>query len=1012
MGMVHLHRHGEFSVLDGMGSAEEYAVRAAELGMRALALTDHGTLGGALHHVQACEEHGIFPIVGCEVYFKPNRAPQNAENRAYYHMVLLAKDLKGWQNLLRLTSDSYRDDSYYYKPIVDCYMLQEYSEGLMASTACMSSYLSKAILEEDDNKAVLHLDFMQSLFGSDFYVEIMPNTIPEQRRINQEVVYLANQRGIPVVATTDAHYPCEALASTHHIITENVYENDDSTLFLMTDEEVHSHFRRYHDGLGERVVQEAIDNTQWVVSQCSPYYLDKHPKYPRVKGGEGAALKILREWCEGVLSRLTTPEPYRERMEYELEVFQKNGVLDYFVIVGDLVRWAMANEVEVGPGRGSAAGSVVSYLIGITAVDPLAHGLLFERFLNPDRKGMPDIDLDFDSEGRERAKAYLKEKYGENNVADIITYQTYGPKGAIKKVARSLKMNYLATEKLSESLGDDLSATLESLILVNENLAEWAEENPEAWQHALVMEGQTYAESKHAAGVVVTDRPIQDNMPTMRAKDGSMTTAWSDSADFPIISMYGFLKMDLLGLAAMSRRKAATNLINQRYSTDYDFNYYPLPVAKDPSAGEPEVLELLQRDTVGVFQAETPGISRVLKEMKCDHFNDIAAAVALYRPGTMANIPTYCARKLGYEKVTYAHADLEDILSETYGLYVYQEQAMEISKRIAGFTGGEADDLRKAIGKKLKELMESLRERFFQGARDNSYSDDLASSLWGQMEASADYSFNKSHAVCYAVNAYTDEWLKHHYPEEFYVSLLSTLTKSTKKEKAPRVIRAIQARGIPLLPPDINLSGPDFTIGTEGEIRFGLQSVAQVGVTACNEIMTKRPYFSVEDVMANCRKSKVNARHIKHLTECGAFDVFGARAGWDQKDCIRLEREHIGFALSGGMEEYNAVLRDRVWNRSEFDDVDEEEWVVVGGEVTAFKHHTDKKGKLMAFVDIAYGADSFNLTFFSKILPKFESMLTVGEYIIVGGRKSRNGVAVMDCDLVSNVIEQLSQEQK
>lgn len=1018
MTLSHLHRHGEFSVLDGTGTADEYAARAQEMGHTALALTDHGTLAGALHHIDACSRHDLFGIVGVEAYFKPQRQPHNNDNRGYYHMVLLAKNLAGWHSLLRLTSASHRADAFYYKPIIDWDLLSQNSEGLICSTACMAGFVAKHIMAGDDAAISKHIVSLKSLFGDDLYMEIMPNTIPEQAQINVEIANLAMQHSIPMVATTDAHYPCHEWAPTHQILVDHIYEHEDDSLFLMTEDEVRGFFAKNQPNFPSAYVDEAIRNTEHIVSRCTPIHISRHPKYPRVEGGADAAEKILREWCdEGLNTRFPMSDmivwaedtwDYRERMDYELGVLRKNDVLDYFVIVGTIVRWAKANGVLVGAGRGSAAGSLVSYLCGITSIDPIAHGLLFERFLNPDRKGMPDIDIDFDSEGRERVKGFMREHYGELNVADIVAYQTYGARSALQTVGRALKISPLEIGQVTATFEDVTTETkLEDYLLTNEKLRALVEAYPALLEHAQRIERQTKSVSKHAAGMVITDRPVQEYMPTIRATDGSMTTAWSDAHSFPIISKFGFLKIDVLGLKALSKRLMCTDLIEQRHKVCIDLD--ALPVAYDPAGGEAAVLSLFSEGTLaGVFQFEGNGMRRLLKDMKVDHFNDLVAAVALFRPGPMANIPRYIARKTGEEKVTFQDPRLESVLGETYGVYVYQEQAMQIAQIMAGFTGGEADTLRKAIGKKDMELMSSLEALFIHGCESNNVPVDLAEELWRANEASANYSFCKSHAAAYALGAYQDMWLKHHYPLEFYTATLSHLPKGkdVKENKVPRIIREATFFGVKILPPDVNISGHWFTIDdSDNAIRFGIAAIKGMGDAAVNEILTRRPFWSKEDVIGKVIRGKCNAGKIRVLSESGAFDKFGERDDWAVADKVRMERELLGYAISDDYDAYSLVIAEQGANDG-FDELLPEETARLGGEIVSVKEINTRKGEGMAFVDIVHGPHSYSLTFFPPSYRTHASLLTTGNWVLALGEKDDRGSTIVHaCCSIADLIE-------
>ncbi len=998
-------------MLDGTGTADEYAGRAAELGQPALALTDHGTLAGALHHLDACERHNIFGIVGVEAYYKPTRQPHDETNKVYYHMVLLAKSLAGWHSLLRLTSESHRDDAYYYRPIVDSEMLLRHHDGLVASTACMASFVSKSLLREDEEAIERHMKFMKDTFREDFYMEIMPNTIPEQATLNPLIANIAMQHSVPLVATTDAHYVCHDFAPTHKILMEHIYEHDDDTLFLMSEEEVKGAFATNQPEFPADVVDEAVANTNLILAGFDPYTINRGPKYPRVKGGPGAAEKIVREWAEEGLKRLadngwiyTDVESYRERMEYELGVFTKLDVMDYVQIVAKIVRAAKEHGILVGPGRGSAAGSLVCYLTRITSVDPIAHDLLFERFLNPDRKAMPDIDIDFSSTGREWVKQFIRDEYGEDHVADVVAYQTYGAKSAIQTVARSLGINMTevmaATKDLENFYADEEEANeghaIDAHLRTNKKLQGLHEKYPEVFEHARRIEGQTKNVSLHASAVVLTDRPVNEYMPTIRSKSGAITTAWSDSSDFPIISKFGFLKIDVLGLLALTRREHAVRLIKERHGVD--INLDEIPVARDPDMGEAEVLtEFKTGGVLGVFQFDnSAGMRSLLSEMKVDHFNDLTAAVALYRPGPMANIPTFVARKTGKKAISYRDDRLKPILEETYAIYVYQEQALKISQLIAGFTPGQADDLRKAIGKKDAKLMASLEKPFLEGAKKTGTTDKVARQLWAENKASADYSFAKAHAACYAVGAYQDMWLKHHYPIEFFTALMSNLPKPKKSksgetvDKLPSVLREAKARGIEILTPDINISGRWFTIDGDA-IRFGLAAVKQCGDVAVEEILAHQPYFSYEDFDANTTRKRCNKKVKDALVHAGAFDSLGMRADWSVEDRSRTEQESMGYSLSADFSKYIEIIRERGHDPEFVSDAEEDQYVMVGGEVVSTRIITTKTGKQMAFADIAFEASQYSLTFFTNVFNQYASLIEEGKWIFIGGAKNDRG---------------------
>ena len=1034
MSFVHLHRHSEWSLLDGTGSAEQYAKRAAEMEQPALALTDHATLSGILHHIKACAgldsdgnriHEPIIPIVGCEVYYRDNRKLHQRENKEYWHMVLLAKNIEGWRSLLRITSEAYAS-GFYYKPCVDPVLLEENNEGIICGTACMSGYAPDCISRNDSTRLNAFLDFLDRCYGDDWYVEIMPNGIEQQRMLNVEMVNIAVQRGKPHVATVDAHYPYADWADTQDVVLmmstgqslasraeakargDDVYEFGEKSLYLMEEGEVREHFVKNHPDLSETVITQAIDYTTEVASWITPFIVDKSEKIPKVHGGVDEAYRIIRDWCEDGLQRIGKDKDpkYREQLEHEIGILKGKQVLDYFVIIGDMVRWAKKEGVRVGAGRGSAAGCLVSYLCGITSIDPIAHGLLFERFLNPHREGLPDIDLDFQHDRRNEVKAYLGERWGSSHVADIVAHQTFGMRAAIQGVARVHDVDYDEVHDVTDTFTDATGElNLDVMRTISKKLDGFADRYPEVWKHARRVEGSIKAISKHAAGVVVTDKPVSDYMPTMRGNDGTTVTAWSERAEFPIISEYGFLKIDVLGTDGLTIQNRALDLIEERTGERPDLD----ALTADPRSCDKEVLAAFGKDlTLGVFQFESRGIRGLLRQIKPEKLGDVVAANALYRPGPLEGgiAFEYGERKNGRLPITYWHESVREHLEETYGLMVYQEQVMQIVQSLGGFTLAEADLVRKAMTKwqstkiktnKGRKAMNEFLGKFIEGCAEKGVSKEEAQRIWDMILQFSIYGFNKSHSAGYAAQAYQDMWLKLNFPLEFYAALLTFETA-----KVPAVIRECQARGIKILPPDINRSGRGFTVDGDA-IRFGLEAIRHVGDAAIEEITSKQPFLSFDDFDDRIVRRKCNARVINALKQCGAFDCFGERDNEDARSRARLEHATLGFALStaGDISKHRELITSKIDTEDYFDEAQAGTAIVLGGEVIACKEITTKRGDQMAFVDVAFDQQRWDVTVFPKTWERNRHLLAPGSGIMVKGKKDDRGNVIMEhvCDI-------------
>lgn len=1006
--VVHTHRHSEFSLMDGTGTAQQYAEEAVRLGQPALTLTDHGSLSGALHHYKACKELELVPLLGVEAYFKPNRFLKDVENKEFFHLVLIAKDLVGWHNLMRITSEAYHS-GFYHKPCIDFDLLSRYSNGLICSTACMSSYLCKSILRGDTKTVKSTLEFFKKTFGDDLFIEIMPHDIDDQRTLNLELVNIAASNSIPLISTVDAHYPYKEWADTQDIVLmmatgqsfdkrkkkrdagEDVYQFDVDSLYLMGREDIETAFQQNHPQLPEHVVTESIDNTLEVLARTVPFLIDQRQKMPKV---ETDSEKAVWRWCVEGLDRIDKAQelPYIERFKYEFSVLKKNEVLDYFYIVGDVCRWARSQGIRMGVGRGSAAGCLVSYLIGITHLDPISHDLLFERFLNPDRKGMPDIDLDFQSDRRHEVKAYLSEKYGEDHVADICSHQTYRPRAAIKKVAIVYDVPYPETTKVTNSIDETTTDPLDKLRETNGLLDAFANKWPDAWKHARRVQGQVHTLSKHPGGVVITDKPVSEYMPTMIGKDKTVLTAWGARSDFNIIDEYGFMKIDVLGLKSLAMQEYACDLIFER--TGERINLNELPVCADPNDVQLEVMEAFTNGYVlGVFQfTGSPGFSKLIRSFKPSWLGDLGAANAVYRPGPLnGGVHTaYSARKFGREEVEFFNERAEPALAPTFGLIVYQEQIMRLAKDMANFTGGEADALRKAISKEYRNgkphVIKWLQDRgytqkWIDGCRENGISDTVIEYVWDLIINFGDYGFNKSHAYAYAVQAYQDMWLKVNYPTEFYAALMTFDPDLSKK-----VLREARVFGVQVLPPNINKSKFGFSVDDKA-IRYGLRAVKNLGDVGANAILENQPFTGLDDFRARVAPRKCNRRALESLVQAGAFDDWGARDDWHPDEVTAGETAILGVMLSESQAvvKYHDLIASRI--NKDFDDLPEGSGVTIGGEVVHYRAHTTKKHQQMCFLTIQFDGLEWSCTVFPDDLREHGEILYEGHAIMIRGRK-------------------------
>jgi DNA polymerase-3 subunit alpha len=1024
---VHLHVHSEYSILDGACRIPDLVARAAELEMPAVALTDHGSLAGAVELYREADRAGVKPIIGCEVYVCDDL---KAQTKGYAHLTLLAESNEGYANLIKLATTGYLD-GYYYKPRVDWELLSSRSAGVIALSGCLSGRVCKALEAGDEHGAQRELARLVDVFGRDStYAEIQDAGLEIQRRINPRLLELARAAGIPAVATGDIHYLRHEDARAHEALlciqsgdtlaNPSHWRFETDQFYFKTPEEMQALFGH---------VSEAMAQTLAIAERCNvTMELGRIllPRYPTP--GDRDAFEYLLELCQQGLRRRyerVTPE-LEERLAFELKTIRQMGFADYFLIVWDFVAFAKRDGVGVGPGRGSAAGSLVAYCLEITDIDPIRYDLLFERFLNPGRKSLPDIDIDFSVEGRERVINYVAEKYGRDRVAQIITFGTMAARAAVRDAGRVLDIPYGIVDKLAKLIPEGPRVFLDDCLKPGADLKQAYDQDEIARQVvdlARPLEGLVRQDSIHAAGVVIADRPLVEVVPLQqKGADQEVVTqlAMQD------VEALGLLKMDFLGLRNLDVIDEALGLIG-----DLDITQVPLDDAK--------TYEMLRRgDSTGVFQFESSGMREALRQVKPTEFEDLIALVALFRPGPMGYIPVYGRRKAGLEQVTFADERLKAITQSTQAICIYQEQYMEIAKQLAGFTPAEADDLRKAIGKKIHSLMASLKDKFVQGCLANKVEPKVAEQLWKDMEQAQDYSFNKSHAACYALIAYRTAYLKANYPAEYMAALISSVMNT--KDRVPYYVAECDQMGIDVLPPDVNVSELDFAV-VEGKIRFGLNAVKNVGEGAVRAILRAReeggPFPSLWDFVDRVDPAVVNKRALESLVKCGALDSTGAsRRGmlevleqalswgsrqhtdrllgqgsifdlglediqvesrhhppipsgeFEKQELLALEKETLGLYVS---EHPLHGIREQLRRKvdlpiSEIGGRRDGDVVTVGGIVGAIRSLTTRKGEPMAFVRLDDLSGSVEALVFNSAFATARDLLQADRVLLVKGR--------------------------
>jgi len=1033
---VHLHVHTEYSLLDGATRIGQLAAAAREFGMPAVAMTDHGVMYGAVDFYESCLKNGVKPIIGCEVYVAQRTRHDRAPNvdDSPYHLVLLAADAEGYRNLIKLVSLGY-SEGFYYKPRVDRELLARHRGGLIALSACLAGEVATRFLTGDETGARAAALYYRDLFGPDnFFLELQNHGLEEQRRVNRFLERLSAETGIRLVATNDAHYLRRGDARAHDVLLciQTATTVDDPKRLRFPNDEF------YFKSPAEMAAAfpdhpEALAAAVEIAERCNFKFEFGHVYLPHFEiPGGGDAGAYLRQRCEeGLVRRYGEVTPaVRERLDYELGVINQMGYPSYFLIVADFVNKARELGIPVGPGRGSAAGSLVSYALGITNIDPLAHGLQFERFLNPERVDLPDIDIDFCFRRRDEIIRYVTEKYGEDRVAQIITFGTLAARAAIRDVGRALGMPYGEVDRVAKLVPAELGITLEHALAISPGLRDLcaqSEQVRDLIELARALEGLPRHASMHAAAVVISRDPISDHVPLQRLPEGNTVTQYTMDP----IKHLGLLKMDFLGLRTLTVLSDALALIKANRGVELDLDRIPLD-------DERTYAMLRAGETLGVFQVESSGMTDLIKRMKVDRFSDLSACIALFRPGPLQSgmAEQYIRRKNGQEPVTYLHPLLEPVLRDTYGVLVYQEQVMQLGRVLAGFTLGQADLMRRAIAKKNPEIMESQRQAFVDGCAKNGISAEQATQIFDTVANFAGYTFNVSHTAPYALIAYQTAYLKAHYPAEYMAALLTSILGAS--ERVAEYIGECRRLGIGILPPDINASSADFTISGDS-IRFGLAAVRNVGYGAVEAIMSARaaggPFKSLRDFCARVDLRQLNRRALESLIRAGAFgSLGGARSQYlaildetleavqsiqrhrqdgqlsffelaPQPDdeagdrlpplpefplpaLLQMEKEVLGLYLSGHpLAPYQDELkRLAVTSIARLPELDDGASATIAGFISARKRITARSGEPMAFVTVEDETGAVEVICFPRVYAQVQLLLDGDDPVVVRGR--------------------------
>ena len=1007
---VHLHLHTQYSLLDGANQIEPLVKRVKEFGQPAVAMTDHGNMFGAVEFYRKAKDAGVKAIIGCEAYMAPGSRLAKDSGLAhndYYHLILLAQNLKGYQNLVKLVSKAYLE-GFYYKPRMDKEILQQHSEGLIALSGCLSGEVAYLIGQKDLEGATRVAGEYREIFGKDnYYLELQANGLEHQRIANEGLLEIHKKLGIPLAGTNDCHYLKKEDSRPHDLMLclqtgktindPNRMKFDTDQLYVKSTEEILREFKE---------LPTAVSNTVKIAEACTLELALNKTYLPQFKVPEGFTRESYVEQLakDGLAARLkerpsAVPEQvYQLRLKEELAVICSMGFAGYFLIVWDIIKFARSRGIPVGPGRGSAAGSLVAYALRITDLDPLVYSLLFERFLNPERVSLPDIDMDFCMDRRDEVINYVIHKYGEDHVAQIITFGTMKAKAAIRDVGRVLEMPYAEVDRIAKLVPDDLKITLDKALEQEPRLKELVDKDPKVrvlMSVALSLEGLARHASTHAAGVVISDQPLTEHVPLYKGPKDEIVTQYSMGD----VEKIGLVKFDFLGLKTLTMIRRAERLVNEGRP-----DQPPLHVDRLPFDDADTFALLSSGKTTGVFQLESSGMRDLLTGLKPDRFEDIIAIIALYRPGPMDLIPDFIKRKQGKIPITYETPELEPILKDTYGVIVYQEQVMAIANKVAGFSLGQADILRRAMGKKKPEEMEKLRVQFLEGAKGKKIQEKKADKLYELIQKFAGYGFNKSHAAAYAVVCYQTAYLKAHYPTEFMAALMTS--DMGNADKIVGYFTECRGLGIPVLPPDVNQSQKYFAV-VDGGIRFGLAAIKNVGEGAVESIIEIRnetgPFRSFFDFCRRADMHKVNKRMMEGLIKAGAFDSMGGRRSqfmavldqameegatiqkeramgqtsifgdelpgstptldeptlpdvpeWSQGEMLKYERELTGFYISAHpLARYEAAIRLFATTTTEqVGNVPDGREVKLCGIITAVKSMLTKKGDRMAYITL------------------------------------------------------------
>jgi len=1054
---VHLHVHTQYSLLDGAIRIDPLLKRVADFDMDAVAITDHGTMFGAMTFYEKANKAGIKPIIGCECYLAPRRLTEKTslDKRGLSHLILLAENQEGYRNLCKLVTIA-QLQGFYYKPRIDKEVLKQHIKGLIGCSGCLRGEIPRLIQENRIDKADEAARFYLDLFGEgNFFLEVQNNGIDVQEKVNQALLDMSKRLSIPLVASNDCHYLDKEDVRAHDVLLciqtgKTVHDMDrlrfrTDQLYLKSKAQMYSAFKDYPG---------ALENTVDIAGRCNiefDFNSYHFPKFatPSQQTVDEVFEQTVRDGFKSIFKRIKTKNPdvhkklYVDRMEKEIDVINSMGFPGYFLIVADFIRYAKENNIPVGPGRGSAAGSLVAYSLGITDLDPIEHGLIFERFLNPARKSMPDIDVDFCINGREEVFKYVVEKYGGGDfVAQIITFGKLKTRAVIRDVGRALDIPLYEVDAIAKMVPDVLNISLDAALEQEPRLKELAKNKPEVADLVKIcrtLEGLPRHASTHAAGVVIADKPLVEYLPLYKGKKGEVVTQF----DMKCVEKIGLVKFDFLGLRNLTVIANTLKLILSQGGTPPDLINLDL---KDPAT-----YRLLESgETTGVFQLESSGMKDLLVKLKPESFDDIIALVALYRPGPLDSgmVDDFVDRKHGKKKVEYLVPQLEPILKETYGVVVYQEQVMKIAGDLANYSMAEADDLRKAMGKKIPEILAKHRERFMQGAADNGIPPDKAGKIFYLMEKFGGYGFNKSHSAAYSMIAYQTAFLKAHFPVEFMASLLTSEMHST--DGVVKYIAECKSHGIEILPPDINESDKEFTV-SGSKIRFGLVAVKNVGENAIESIVEARnqegKFSSLFDFCERVDLKKVNKRVIESLIKCGAFDStgdyrsrmtasieeileYGQRAQreksdpqlglfdmpgnipainlptlsqideWNEKQRLAFEKESLGFYITGHPLTGHEDILEKFTNANSVvvKEKKDGDTIRIGGIIRKLKTiKTKKRGELMAFVTLEDLHGSVEATVFSSLYAKVHDLLTDDRPILIQGQlqKDENSIKIL-----------------